>query len=168
MLRWLHTDFFSEAFSLLASYTSGDFRSFATSSCIRSSDFRSFVVSRCIQHSNETMPQLYFAPSGFQIALDEAWHSPTLRCHAFSITASLLCAACGLEATSSLLSFEESRLQTALSAFFSFSSYSVLWLLKFRWSSVFSSYSVLWLLKSLWLSGFQWQCASSAAYRTCF
>jgi hypothetical protein len=33
------------------------------------------------------LSHLYFAQSGFYIALYEAWHSHTLRCHAFSIAA---------------------------------------------------------------------------------
>jgi hypothetical protein len=42
----------------------------------------------------------------------------TNRFHAFSIAAFLLCVACVFRATSSHLPFEESRLQTGLSAFF--------------------------------------------------
>ena len=39
------------------------------------------------------MSQLYFAQSGFHIALCKAWHSHTVRCHAFYIAACLLYAA---------------------------------------------------------------------------
>ena len=91
-----------EAYCPLAAYLSWD---------------RISIVFCTVWFSGETSQKAHFT-------LYEAWHSHTLRCHAFSIVASLLCAACGLGATSSLLSFEESRLQTTLSAFFSFSSYS--------------------------------------------
>ena len=49
--------------------------------------------SRAEYSDDEILSQLYFARYGLPIALYEAWHSDTLRCHAFYITACLLCAA---------------------------------------------------------------------------
>jgi len=87
--------------------------------------------------------QLYFARYRFQMASHWAWHSHTLRCHAFYITVCLLCAASSSRAAYSSIFSLWTRLWAAFCALSVFRSHSVLWLLKFCWFPVFSSCSML-------------------------
>jgi hypothetical protein len=106
---------------------------------------------------DETLSQLYFAQHGFQMALHEAWHSPTIRCHAFYIAACLLYAASFFSCILLDLLWLNQLVNSLLRLFY-FSSYSVLWLLKSPWPWFSAAVWCSWLHTALlsvavWLFG---------------